>query len=586
MSKNDLSCDKSMFIPKYWLSEHNPIGDKFKVPGDDEIYFIALKSPLSEALNNLLPKEKQWGPKEVMKKISNMIDQENIRDWIFTAIELSDQIDQPVNEWDNLRVDHHYCPISHNYLTNEVESFVNLIKPINDTQFKNLYIVSCNNGHDRCAVAISTYLMRNYDLEIFQAYTLFKKSRWPGIYSVRAADYFSMYKKKDEKPINCAQRKDEFQIQNKSDEISDSNLTIERLSDFKRYFCERIDNSTMINNYNDFLNQKTSIYSFDLFPESDSPKPILEYLEFNDRSNSDDNEADQAVTMSPGFLKEIRKHAYRCSFVPSGLFIYLLAFEPNYIVINYGYNNFYNIPCHIKCKFPFLCTAYAVETSDYLEIYISDILSYQNETFEKVVLDDRITMIYYDILPNITISKRAYVKLKYRPMGRMTDLVKLYDFLNSKEAKFQYNFRTSGLSLIQQSWPPGKSIFVPIIPEVHLLFLMNATDVAVLYARSDDNKTIVPVKYFVIPKKERFGGLHDKVIKFSITEPNNPKSYWKPLTICKSRLPDYISYVKAIDNFAVNEKNTSEILKTLEETVKKGLEDQKKQKSELKATKK
>lgn len=581
MTKTDLPFDKSMFIPKYWLSEHNPIGEKFKVPGDDEIYFITLKSPLSDSVNNLLPEKKRWGPREVMKKISTMIDQLNIRDWIFTAIELSDQVDPPTSEWDSLRVEHHYCPISHDYIYQEIESFINLIKP-NETQYKNLYIVSCNNGHDRCGAAISTYLMRNYDLEISQAYLLFKNNRWPGIYSKRAIDYLSMYKKKDEKPFNNAQRKDEFQIQNKNDDISDSKLIVERLSDFKRYFLDRVTKPTQISNFNDFLNNYTSNDSFYHNHESDSPRPILEYLEFTKPS---DNENSNQVTIDEKCLKEVRNHFYRCSFVPSGLFVYLLAFESNCLVLNYGFNSYYTIPCHIKCKLPFICTAYTVETSDYLEIYISDVLLFANESLEKVDLDDRLAILYYKILPDITLSKRAYARLKYRPMGRMTDLVKLYDFLNAKDAKHKYNFHTSGLAFIQHKWPPGKSIFVPLAREVNLLFIMNATDIAMLYARSDDNRKIIPVKYFEIPKKERFGGLHDKVIKFSITEPNSPKSYWKPLSICKSRLPDYYSYVKAIDNSIINEKNATEILKTLEETVKKGM-GEREQKMKAKASKK
>lgn len=577
MTNHILPNNKSMYIPKYWLSDHNPIGEKFKVPGDDEIYFIALKSPLSEALNNLLPQEKRWGPKEVMKKIQSKLGQESITNWIFTAIELSDKVEPPADEWDKLRVENHYRPISHDYLKSEIDSFINLIKPNSGTSYKNLYMVSCNNGHDRCGAAISRYLMQNYELKISQAYSLFKKNRWPGIYSKVATDFLSSYLKKDEKPIYCAREKDEFIIQNKHDEISDLKLSVERTSDFKHYFCKSISSQTMISNCNDHLNNATLDESFIHFPESDSPNPILDFLEFDDTKE---------LNLTPECLKTIQKHAYRCSFVPSGVFLYLMAFESNCLIINYGFNNYWSIDCHVKCKLPFICTAYAVEAPKYLEIYITDLLSYQNETLEKVDLDDRITTIYYDILPNISLSKRVDVRLRYRPMGRMTDLVKLYDFLKLEDTKYKYNFRPAGLAFMRRSWPPGRSIFVPLITEVHLLFLLNATDIAVLYARSDDNKTILPVKYFEIPKKEKFGELHDKVIKFSIQEPKNPLSYWKPISVCKNRLPDFISYVKAIDNSIITEKNATKVLKTLEDTVKKGLEEQKKQKNKQKGSKK
>lgn len=584
MSKPILPPEKSMFIPKYWLSDHSSIGKMFKVPGDDEIYFIALKSPLSERINSLFPENKRWGPKETMKKIDEMIDKSSISKWIFYAIELGNEVNPPNDEWDRLNIEHFYCPISRDYLRQEIDSFINLITSNNRKSYHNLFIVSCNDGHDRCGVAISMFLMRSYDLELSVAYNLFKQHREPGIYSKSAIKFLSMYKSKnDQETITNTKRDNEFEIQNIHDE--DINLKIDRLPNFRHFGCDPVTRNRDIESYNSLFSRSASKDSFTHSPDYDSPKPIIEYLEFNQISSNTFDDNNQTLSLTPECLNEIQNKVYRCSFVPSGIFVYLLAIEPNYLIVNYGFNNYWSIPSHLKCKLPLICTAYAIETSSHIEFFITDLLQYQTETFEKMDLDDRIAMIYFDILPNLILSKRAHVTLRYRPMGRMTELVKLYEFLNSKDYKDRYNFQTDGLAFIQRKWAPGKFIYVPINIYAHLLFLMNATDIAILYARSDDNKTIIPVKYFKFTKKEKLGGLHEKVIKFNIVEPNNPNSKWKPIAICKNRSPDYFSYVKAMLKSAINEKNESELLKTIEDTVKKGIEEQKKTKNKPKPKK-
>ena len=61
------------------------------------------------------------------------------------------------------------------------------------SSFKNLFLVSCGNGHDKCGVAISTFIMNYCDLSIVDAYKIFKKNRYPGVYSSKSAEFLRGY---------------------------------------------------------------------------------------------------------------------------------------------------------------------------------------------------------------------------------------------------------------------------------------------------------------------------------------------------------------------------------------------------------
>ncbi|OHT11831.1 hypothetical protein TRFO_18630 [Tritrichomonas foetus] len=551
---SDKTLPFSDFIPRFWLSKHNSCGDLIKIPGDDEIYFIPMKSPLSKRLNQLFPKDKRWCVSEVMKTVGEKIKSVG-GNWLFSHIELcSEQDPVPKAEWEEEHITHYYCPITREYKTDHLSHFYSVIEPMGK-DYKTLYMVSCNNGHDRCGVAISMYLALKHDMFLSTAYYQhFKQRRWPGIYSNTAAEFLELQQKKDDpKKIKCAVRLDEFEIKN-DDGVSESKLKIQHQPGFTHFGCESIDISkkkVVADSYSDLLTR----YVGEGFERSktNTPKQRIEF--WNEETS----------------LEDIKKHAYRCTFTPYGSLIFVMAVEKDTLVFNYGMNKFWTTKATIECPVPFICTAFAVETSKNLEIYLSDLLCFADQSQEGVDLDVRITKIYFEILPKITKIK-ADIKLKYRPLGRMTDAKRLAEMHNNMYS--QYGFTMRGLSFLPRNSMPGRSLFLPLSYHVHLKFIMNATDIAVLYARSDDGSMLVPCKYFEF--KERYGGLHDRIIRFRV----NREKKWQAIAICKHELPDYISFVENTTKALKLQPKINEIVETIENVVR---EQAKKQEKKSKA---
>lgn len=560
-----LPYDDSMYIPRFWLSSHRSIGTKFKVPGEDQVYFVAMKSPLSAKVNSLFPEKYRWGVKEVMEKVREDIPKADLHKYIFVSIELSDKVQPPKSDWDELHIQNHYCPIMHNYTIESLNNFNTKIRPDLTTSYKYLYLVSCNNGHDRCGVAISMYLMQKYDMKIFDAYSLFKNSRWPGFYSQKAAAFLDKFRTKDEKKrISEAKRNDEFEIRNIDEDSSrHSKLKVQRLPKFSHFDGELMKSDVMITNFSEAINNFTPQETF-IHSENNSPTPIIEYLLTSAQPESEHI----PNTINPNdCIDLVKNHAYRCSFVPYGDFVYILALDPSYLIVNYGHNKYWRIPGSIdKDAVPLIFTAYAVETSTRVDFYAIDLLEWKGAPYQTVELDKRHYILYNTILPKIHVSHLADIRFKFniRPLGRMTSLVKLSDYLLSSFCESKYHFSPRGICFLKRS-PPGKTIFVPLIAHVHLFFVMNATDIAVLYARSDDNKSLVPCYFFKFEHKDHFGGLDKKVVRFDVAASNKR---WEPVAICKHESPDFISFVKTMSSITIDRQATNEVLKVIENTIK------------------
>ena len=538
--KKDADLPSSQPIPRFWLSGHSCSGDLIRVPGDDHLFFIPMKSPLPKGLNDMFPARKQWGVKEALQTAQRITEKNSIKSCAYFNIELFSKADPvPDDEWRENLVTHAYVGIPRTFTNDYLDEFCRTVDRYKATNCNSVIMVTCGNGHDRCGVAICYYLMKKCEMRLAKAYDIFKAARRPGIYSRQAVDFLNLIKRDKDAKIREAEYLDEFELK-KDDRLSEAPVKVEFQPSFAHFNCEKIENRELIIMINELLNKyanKGFVHS-----NQDSPHSIVNFWDNNS-------------------LDLVKKHAFRCTFSPDGAKVFVIALQNDTLIINYGWNQFWTVKAKINCSIPFIATAYAVETRKKLVIYLSDLLYYNRESQDGVDLDERITIIYFDILPGITEIKQDLV-FKYRPLGRITDVHKLYSL--KENASKDYNFEMAGISFLQRKQPPGQELYFPLKLHVHLKFILNSNNIAILYARSDDGSKLVPFKYFSFKSSSHLSALDQKVIKFQISNEDD----WKPIAYCKNEFPDYISFAKSLQQSIPLLKDVDKILNSIEEVVK------------------
>ncbi|KAH0793778.1 DSPc domain containing protein [Histomonas meleagridis] len=531
-------------VPTFWCDKKSPIGKPISILNKSGIVFVPAKTPLPEEINQLFPDSKRWTVSRLLD--NNIFKTENILNSVIYAITLSNNEFIPNEEWSNRSIEHYLIPGWGGRLAN-TSKFNEIVNSIIRRSNNVCIVVCCKDGINQTCLAICTYLIQECFMKAESAYNLFIEKRELKPYSkfvidrLKRLDPSFNVKPGIRPPIN-------------NDEISDLKIYLDYIPNLEKYGAH------IVHNDNPLESRLLEFIHNSVGPGFSQtaylPNPICDFW---DNSH----------------LDLIEKHAFRCTFTPEGSFFYVVAFTNDTLYLIHDIHMIWKVSIDIATPLPLVCSGVCIHRSQTVGIMLTDVHQIGDQRFDDTDLDDRLTALWEGVLPKININNNASIDIKFlfRPVARMNNATRL---LNEVKHMYETNgFRCDGISFIQRTFPPGKSLFVPVFPSMKLYFALNAKNIAILYARTNDNARYVPFKYYEF--NERYGALDRKVVRFKVKN-----GFLEPVVMYHKEHPDCIGYCEAMMKFEKGNFELENITEKCQEIAKIKAEQAKNKKKEKK----
>ena len=521
-------------IPDFWISAPMS-GAPIQIPEKEDAFFVPLKTPLPEDYQTFLNSNQKWTLDMMIEHLNKNIKSEKPKAFVHIETEITNSSLEFFEQQGIYRI---ALPIEE-YKQSTVDDFIgavsNILKDKSFAQFNTYLLISCFDATNKAGFLICSYLMRESRKGLKEAFSMFENSIKPGIFRKEEFEQLCLINGVNAKESSVeipsvpawAEPNPSIGI------MADAQIQLEKPS-FEYFNGEEMKNPDAIGALQQLVDRSinSNFTKYTIFPTY----------------------ANRRV-WKDSMYEEFDKSLYRITLVPRGTQVFMLSNNQKYVFLNYGNKKFWRFEAEIKCDLPFVATATIVQSSDKMKLYVTDLLLLGNHSFENDDIDVRMSALWYSLLPKINPLKNTDLRIFFRPVGRVTDAVRLYD--ECKDFIKKYGFFVDGLALLKHGDSPGKSIYIPHMQSLLLYFKMSTYDQAILYARSDTEDNLVPVKIINIKEHLRDGAFDGHVIRFAVRK----RGELDPIGICKSEYPDNYAFVRAIlDFYIVDQLNPNAIV--------------------------
>lgn len=583
-------------IPKRWLSSENH-GDLIQCESMPNLFFIPMKTPLTDFLSQFLNQPEPWTPTNALKQIKAMIPAGYNPNFLAINVSLSSQIISKAY-WQALGVQYARCPIPKDYQKNYIDTFCDIInKELTRISNQTLVcLVYSGCGHNRVGFSITGYLSRNcQELNLEDAYRKVNAASPNCIYLQKPLDTLSTAFKTSapihgEPPKGIRYPDDVHQIQ-----AVDLELPMEKYAGLKKVSKPRT-------------------------PDSNLPRDeILGILAdaFEDESILRDNAFPlfSPTIWNSESMDQLRSRTHYIAIEPRGLKSYVVINKenrvflvvpiiPNNITSTYSEqtvrprNDVYELRAQSKVtSLPAVASAYLIEEKKRTVIFTTDLLLLNNARTYGMTLQTRLSHLYHQFttklrpdsdyfnnmnnnnprnmneqnqnqMMNQNSLQNYQIHFVYRPVSRVTNFAKLIKDLNTK-----FFVKSDGISFIDDEAPPLTSLLLPIQPSVVFLFDYNGSNKSILYSLNDSQelsyddpiKREFPLEPFsvFVPKNSKYNGMDGRTNRFTF---DKEKRLWKPLSVGFNDPPTTTTAINEIvnfidSNFRVDDAFIDEIIK-------------------------
>ena len=521
-------------IPDFWISAPMS-GAPIQIPEKEDAFFVPLKTPLPDDSQTYLNSNQKWTFNMMLDHLNKNIKSDKPKAYVYIETERTNSSLEFFEQQGIYRI---ALPIEE-YKLSTVEDFIeavsNILKDNSFAQFNTYLLISCFDCTNRAGFLICSYLMKQSGKNFKDAFSTFANSIKPGIFLKEEFDQLCQINN-----VKAAESKDQlppipgWAKQNPSIGImADVKVPLEKAS-FDYFNGEEMKNPDAIGALQQLVDKSLSQH----FTKS------AVFPTYSNRR-----------VWTNSLYEEFDKSLYRISFVPRGTQVFMLSNNPKYIFLNYGYKKFWRFEAEIKCDLPFVATGSIVHSNEKLKLFVTDLLLLGTHSFENDDIDVRMSALWFNLLPKLNPLMNTDLRLYFRPVGRVTDAVKLFD--ECCEFNKKYGFFVDGLTLLKHGDSPGVCLYIPHRQSLLLYFKMKTYDQAILYARADNDDSLIPVRLFSIKEYLRDGALDGYVVRFAVRQ----RASLEPIGLCKSDYPDNYTFVKRIfDFYLVNQLDSKAIV--------------------------
>ena len=519
--------------PVLWIACPN-IGEPVPIHNLPNIFLVPMKVPLVPALQSGIAEEGQWTIEKAVNETVRKLKRQR-RYVQLVCVEFgSTGGSASASEWAEHGVQWYSVPIGDDYPAASLAAFCDLISKLPSPGMMHAVMVCCRNGYNRAGFGIAGFLMWYHKLSAKIATEVFAGARPPGIFNAKAIERLNEFDQTGDR-AHTAIGPSWSRFRQEVVSIAASGLQVEVGPYLTGSGGEKVMSEAV----------------------SKSLQETLWQAMCGKMRRPAHGEMTQSVCVwRQEKLEDLTKSVFMCSYVPRGTPVFMLVTEPKCIYVSYGRYRMWKFGAVHQVATPTVCLGMIVEVSGKFVLFLTDILEHGGTKIGKIDLEDRLAVIWYDVLGRI---EKCALKLRCRTMAKITALSKVWELVNQMQVK--EGFKCEGVTLVSQLYPVGASIFIPVRPSLKLRFVLNTNTIALLLGRSDDAGALEPFTTWPL-STDKLRGLNNHIVRFEVVF--TPEINLVPVSICDNEICDYNSYAHELMKFYQSGLRTDQVVRECE----------------------
>ncbi|OHT09555.1 hypothetical protein TRFO_21512 [Tritrichomonas foetus] len=525
----------SKSIPHRWLScpNHGHIIHLDSVPN---LYFIPMKSPLSDTIATSLRQTSSWTIRSAIAKAKSLVKNQELQ---LLAVNVSAKHEVVTQvDWESQGALYGRVEIPSDYSSSAVDQFSQLIfEKLENAEKEGKVLVSmvyCGCGLNRVGFIISAFLAKNGGLSLSEALKKCDESSPRLIYRQKPldvlADIFNTT------PQIHGPAPEWVKLGEKVGSIGDIPLPLEKFNAIKKVSKKQASNDEKIDVLSllaDAVNDPSV---------NDGNFPIFNSTLWNSQSFS-----------------LLRSKPHYITFEPRGVRVFIVVLNDSRTFIVDANCLVWELKVKARCQAPAVASAYLVEEKKRAVILTTDLFLLGQVNLTNYSLNDRLAFLAHSFTNKLKMEpqeQQYMLHFVFRPMTKLSNSSKLRKDIESLFVK------CDGLSFHEIDGEPMKALFLPIHPTLILQFEYNGNDKAILYARGE-NSQLDPVGIYIAPSP-KYNGFDGRTNRFQF---DHDKHEWVPVAVGHNDPPATSEEVKELFSFFSTNISYDSIIKELDKIV-------------------
>ncbi|OHS97269.1 hypothetical protein TRFO_09546 [Tritrichomonas foetus] len=533
-------------VPHRWLSCPNH-GLPIHVETRPNLYFIPMKTPLTEHIANSLNQVSMWTPPSAISKAKQLVKTTPCH---FLAINVA-QHHEVITEqdWQAVGANYARCGVPKDYNSSSIDSFCKIINNELD-KVKNetlVCLVYCGCGLNRSGFCIAAYLTRHCNIILTNSLKMLDESSPRLIYLQKPLDVLSSTFQTSSLIHGAAP--DWVKIDEKIGPIGDIPLPLEKFNAIKKVSKKPASSEEKIEILS-ILADATSVMAENSGKLGRFEKTSFEGKEFEFPSYN-------STLWNNKSFELLRNKPFLMTFEPRGVRVFIIVNQESLVFLVDPHYNVWELKVRANCQVPAVACAYLVEEKKRCVLLTTDLYVLGKVNLcTTYSLTDRLAHLSHSFTSKLkfdSLDQQYLLSFVFRPMTKLVNASKLRKDLSNLFVK------CDGISFHEIEGNPLESIFLPINPSFILQFDYNGNDKAILYARGE-NSHLEPVGVY-IAKSPKYNGFDGRTNRF---EYDKDKHVWIPIAVGHNDPPSTTEEVQTLLSFLQTNISYDNIFKELD----------------------